>query len=208
MRLVNILIVSFLLLFVSNTAKAQFANNNSEKRAFMLSIGGGGSGFDGAYSMMGGNLMFEVRKPIAVIGKNFSLTTNFSLSLVFGNRTINKVSKFAMTPTGMLTLNLNAYSQATMANKNLLGIFLGAGVLILPKKEVTKVNRMTGDEVTETTGMLGPAITFGPRFRMGSSFLDLRVYGGITMGEAELTYGGLNIMFTLGMGAKKHRLMR
>ncbi len=208
MRFINVLILSILLLFISHAAKAQFANNNKEQRSFILAVGGGGAIFDGAYSMIGGDLMFEVRKPIAIIGKNFSLSTNLSVSMAFGNRTINKVEKFASIPTGMLTLNLNAFSQATKVNKNLLGVFLGAGLLFLPKKEVSKTDRFTNTTIVQTTGMVGPAVVFGPRFRLGSSFLDLRLYGGITMGEAELTYGGINIMFTLGMGQKKRRLMR
>ena len=89
----------------------------------------------------------------------------------------------------------------------MLGGFLGVGLIALPSKSYEKT-KPGGEIVNVSTGMFGPAVMFGPRFRIGKVYMDLRVYGGTTIGEADLACGGLNLMFTFGMGKKKNFNMR
>jgi len=210
MKLINILIVSLLILTSSHTANAQFANSKKKGKDLMVAVGGGVSVADaGSYSLMGGNLTFELRKPIVLFAQNYSLSVNLLGSAIMGNASqTGQDSKFDFIPTGIISLNLNAYSQATKVAKNTFGGFLGVGLMIMPSKTIDKRN-LDGTYSSIKTGVMGPVFLFGPRFRVGKSFLDLRVYGGTAFGgDTEMVNAGLNLMFTFGMGKTKRHGMQ
>jgi len=207
MKLVNLLIIS---IFMVTTASAQFASSAKRERAIMVAVGAGGGMREAGNSAMGANLMVELRKPIAVIASHYSVSVNLMASALIGKTADTRDAKgeSVFFPNALLTLNFNAYSQATKMATNALGIYVGAGLLVAPRQTIEKKDVFTGEVVSVTSGLLGPAVSFGPRFRLGRSYMDLRVYGGLIMGDAEVTYGGLNLMFTLGMGKKKIHGMR
>ncbi len=201
--------VLLVLLFVTTNANAQFANNKHKKGRLFFAVGGGASVVDfSRMNMLGGNIMVEGRKPLFHFGKSASLTLNFTLTASLGNRSITgEEDKFAFLPAGLVTLNINAFSQATKVSKELFGGFLGAGLLVMPDYSITYDKY--GIDVTERSGVAGPALMIGPRFRLGNTFMGLRAFGGILFGgDKELTYAGLNLMFTLGMNSSGHRGMR
>jgi len=204
----KLLLVSIIFLFGYNISNAQFSLNNSEKTAFMYAVGGGASVVTASsYSLTGGNISFEIRKPFHTLGKNSNFSANLLLAANMGTERKDGEDKFGFMPTGLLSLNFNSHSQSSLAAKNSFGGFLGVGLLFVPSMKIESED-YDGNIISEETGMFGPAVTFGPRFKLGDSFLDLRFYGGVTFGEKDMTYGGVNVMFTLGMGKKKRHSMR
>ncbi len=200
--------VLLVLLFLATTANAQFVNNKHKKSRLVFAVGGGVSVVDfSRMNMLGGNIMVEARKPIYHFGKRTSLTLNLTLMTGLGNQAITgEKEKFVALPAGLLTLNINAFSQATRASKELLGGFLGAGILVMPSYSITYDKE--GKSITEESGVVGPAVMMGPRFRIGKTFMGLRMFGGILFdGDKDLTYAGLNLMFTFGMNHSSSRFI-
>jgi hypothetical protein len=201
-----ILIIAIFLL-TNLTANAQFASNDGKKSKFMFAMGGGvGMAEMSGYSMLGGNIALELRKPLSHMGRNVSLSANLAVIGAFGNATVNQETKFDFLPASMLTLNINAGSQASPVAKNAFGGFLGVGLMVMAPKTV-EYERF-GESVSNTAGAAGPAIQFGPRFRAGKTYMDFRLYGGLTFGgDTEMTFGGASLMFTFGMNQKGRRDM-
>lgn len=199
----KLLTLSIVLFFFSINANAQFASNKKKGKDLIVAIGGGVGISEGGATLTGGNIMFELRKPFLVFQNDFSLTANFIATASLGSsKEKGEDATFGAVPAGIAAVSFNAYSQSTRIAKNLLGGYVGVGLIVTPSQDVTK---RTG---TVSTGMFGPAVLLGPRFRIGNMFLDLRLYGGTTVGDASLTFGGVNVLFTLGMGRKKMHNMR
>ncbi len=196
-RIHKLLIVSVILLFSSQIANAQFSNNKKKGKDLFYAIGCGISGGEAnGSSIYGGNLTFESRKPFWIFAQNYSMSVDISLSTLIGTTE----GKFAILPVGFTMLSINAFSQSTKIRKNRFGGFLSLGVMIIPGAKKTHTDLITGETTTQS-GMFGPAVSMGPRFRLGKTYMDFRLYGGVT--TSEVAYGGLNIMFTLGMKSKK-----
>ena len=197
------LILSIIILFSTYSANAQFANNNRQKTALMFAVGGGLGIFEGPASLMGANVTVELRKPLKTFGKDYSLTANFSGSATFGSLVQGSGDGVStMAPTSMLSLNFNAFSQATKISRNAFGGFLGIGMFFTtPMTQDKTIINDDGQEVTETqrTGMIGPAVVMGPRFKLGRTYMDLRMHIGVVMSNPSLMNAGLNLMFTFGM---------
>ncbi|GEM_PF-2454396 len=181
-------------------ADAQFSAMKKDSRPLLVAVGGGVTfGEMTGLTMLGGNLTFEARLRLAQMGRNFSITSNATVIMSFGSATVNKSDKFLFIPSGLITLNINAFSQATAKSKNKFGGFLGIGLLVLNPQEGYSSSK--GEQISSA---VGPGVMAGPRFRAGGSFIDVRVFGGMTMGgDSEFTYGGINMMWTLGMGGKR-----
>ncbi len=193
----KLLIVVILFFFTSQVVNAQFANNKKKGKDLFYAIGAGVSGgeADGS-SIYGGNLTFEARKPFWIFAQNYSMSVDVSMSLLLGS----SEEKFAMLPVGFTMVSINAFSQSTKIRKNRFGGFLSLGMMIIPGAKKTHTDILTGETTTQS-GMFGPAISMGPRFRVGKTYMDFRLYGGMT--TSEVAYGGFNLMFTLGMKSKK-----
>ena len=187
MNLNKTLILSIVLLLTSFTLSAQFSNNNREKKLLQFAVGGG-IGIVDPGNIMGGNIMLEMRKPIALIAKDYSLSVNIA-----GNTTIGDEAETF----GLLTLNFNAFSQATKVHRHAFGGFVGLGLMIAQPRTKTK-----SDGTSTETGMIGAALTAGPRFKLGSAHMDIRGYVGVVMSNPSLMNAGLNLMFTFGMNKK------
>ena len=187
------LVLSIVLLFATYTANAQFMNNNKQKKSTMFAIGGGLGVVDP--SPMGFNLMLELRKPLAV-GQNYSLSGNFAGSVTLGT-TGGKESTFEARPAGSLTLNFNVFSGATKAATNAFGGFIGVGLFFTQPVDVIRKGE------TVKTGFMGPALQAGPRFRLGKTYMDIRAYLGLAVGDVTQTNVGFNLMFTFGVGKKR-----
>lgn len=198
----KLLVLGFVLLLMSqNTVLAQFSTNNKDGKKIMFAMGVGLSGGEMDRSeIYGGNIMLELRKPFWKIGQDYNLSLNITASALFGSKSEGGTSEFAFLPVFLPSITFNAFSQASKKNKNMLGGFLGVGALILPGSQKTTKN--TDGTVTTKDGIFGPAILFGPRFRIGKTYMDMRIYGGFT--TAESVYGGLNFMFTMGMNKKRN----
>ena len=187
MNLNKTLILSIVLLLTSFTLSAQFSNNNREKKLFQFAAGGG-LGIVDPGNIMGGNIMLEIRKPLKIIAKDYSLSANLSGSTTIGHE---------METFGLLTLNFNAFSQATKVHRHAFGGFVGFGLMIAQPRTKTK-----SDGTSTDTGMFGFALTGGPRFKLGNAHMDLRGYVGVVMSNPSLMNAGLNLMFTFGMNKK------
>ena len=198
MNINRTLILSIVLLLTSLSLSAQFKNNNREKKLIQIAAGGG-LGIVDPGNLIGGNLMFELRKPLSIIAKDYSLSANISLSATFGE----EIEAFSL-----ITLNFNAFSQATKVHRNALGGFVGVGLMLAQPRTKVKYDPYLGTETTTTTGMLGFALTGGPRFRLGSVYMDLRAYVGVVMTNPSLMNAGLNLMCTFGMKKKGRRGMQ
>jgi len=198
MNINRTLILVIVLLLSSLTLSAQFQNNNREKKIIQIAVGGG-LGIVDPGNIIGGNLMFELRKPLTIIAKDYSLSINIS-----GNTTIGSEAETF----GLLTLNFNAFSQATKVHRNAFGGFIGVGLMLAQPRSKVKYDKYQGTETTTTTGMLGFALTAGPRFRLGYVYMDLRGYLGIVMTNPSLMNAGLNLMFTFGMKKRGRRGMQ
>ena len=120
MNLNRTLILGIVLLLTSLTLSAQFKNNNREKKLIQIAAGGG-LGIVDPGNIMGGNVMLEFRKPLAIIAKDYSLSANMSASATIGS----EFEAFSL-----LTLNFNAFSQATKVHRHAFGGFVGAGLMI------------------------------------------------------------------------------
>lgn len=214
------LLLSFTLILLTNISDAQsFVNSNSKKKAIMWSLG---TGFSGAemkgFSIVGFNVSAEAVKPFIFMGKNSSISFNVFFNVTTGsitekkwegNRNVNKES-FEGFPTGLITLNFNAYALSSKVNRSRLGGTFGLGVLVLPNQRKMTILDSSGEPKDLYSGLFGPALVFGPSFKIGKSYLNIRFYGGMTMGSEidELTFGGMSAMYVFGMKKKKVGGMR
>lgn len=199
----KLLTLSIVLFFFSINANAQFASSKKKGKDLIVAIGGGVGISEGGATLTGGNVMLELRKPFVVFQNNYSITANLMATASFGSsKEKGEDATFGAVPAGIAAVCFNAYGQSTRIAKNFLGGYIGAGLIFTPSQNVERRNE------TLSTGMFGPAVLLGPRVRIGNMYLDLRLYGGTTVGDVSSTFGGVNVLFTLGMGKKKNFNMR
>ncbi|MBN2669275.1 MAG: hypothetical protein JXR60_08600 [Bacteroidales bacterium] len=194
-------LLSIVLWMLPQISNAQFSASKRADIMPLFALGGGISGGQmGNADMYGGNIMLEVRIPISKIGSSSNFSVNLTGSAMFGNKSERSVSQFLFLPVIMPNLSINLYSQSSKKAKNAFGGFLGIGAMYFPGDEKT-VKDKEGNESIERGGF-GVALLGGPRFRLGKSYMGLRFFGGIT--TIGSVYGGMNLMFTVGMDRKRN----